>query len=183
MSAKYTKTKGSKFYISKEEAYKVQNNLLGMIPITCTVKDISFSSPAGDEIDVTTLCSEAKESIDGQKGEPTVSFNVNFKADDFGQELLRDSQDSGNYHAFLLVMADDSRVGFLGRVSNYDFATGNGVMTGSFNLKLKGSFKFFYDEAHIDDGGESEEEENEDGCEGCIIDPPSSTPEEDENEG
>lgn len=158
MSSKFTKTKGAKFYISKEEAFKVQNNLIGMIHMTCTVKDISFSSPAGDEIDVTTLCSEAKETISGQKGEPTVSFNVNFKACDYSQELLRNSQDTDAYHAFLLVMEDDSRVGFLARCSNYDFATGNGVMTGSFNLKLKGSFQFFYQETCVDDGGEEQED-------------------------
>lgn len=142
MASKYTKTKGSRLYISENPSEDLMLTTTEMVGMSCSVKDMSFSSPAGEEIDISTLCSETKETIDGMAGESTVTINANFVVGDQGQDLLRESKDTGKYYAFLLQMENGSKVAWIARCNSFDFATGSGVMSGSFSLKVKGNFKF-----------------------------------------
>ena len=141
--SQYTKTRDFGAYISNAPSLSFIAKAMAKTSLECTVTDYSMTAPEGEEIDVSTLCSVTKETINGLPAEATVSMNVNFVIGNPGQQLLRASYDSGDNYAFQIIYEDGSRVDFIARVTNYEFkGAKNGVVTGSFSFKVKGKFVF-----------------------------------------
>ena len=92
-----------------------------------------MTAPEGEEIDVSTLSSRNKETINGLPAEATVSMNANFVIGNEGQKAMRNSYETGDNYAFRIQHEDGSSVDWIARVTSFEFkGAKNGILTGSF---------------------------------------------------
>ena len=141
--SEYTRTRGAGIYVGKEPSTKFITSNTPALPLECTVTDYSFTAPEGEEIDVSTLASQSKETINGLPAEGTFTLNVNFVTGNAGQKILRKSYNTGDNYPFKLQREDGSSVDWIARVTSYEFkGTKNNIETGSFSLKVKGKFEY-----------------------------------------
>lgn len=141
--SQFTKTRDIGVFVSNEPTTKFIAQSTLKSSLECTVTDYSMTAPEGEEIDVSTLASTAKETISGLPAEATVSMNANFVIGNAGQKILRKSYDTGDNYAFQIKYGDGSSIDWIARVTNYEFkGEKNGVVTGSFSFKVKGKFQF-----------------------------------------
>lgn len=143
MQSNYTQTKGVKLLISPNPTDSIPTTVESMLPLEYTAKNLTLTAPSGEEIDVSVLGSPTKETISGLPGEATVSNDANIVIGDQAQDLLRESYQTGDNYAFVLLYTDGSKVSFIARVTNYDMSIpSHGISTGSFSYKVKGFFEF-----------------------------------------
>ena len=141
--SEYTRTRGAGIYVGKEPSTKFITSNTPTLPLECTVTDYSFTAPEGEEIDVSTLASQTKETINGLPAEGTFTLNVNFVTGNAGQKILRKSYNTGENYPFKLQREDGSSVDWIARVTSYEFkGAKNNIETGSFSLKVKGKFEY-----------------------------------------
>ncbi|OTP82635.1 phage tail tube protein [Gilliamella apicola] len=141
--SEYTRTRGAGIYVGKEPSTKFITSNTPALPLECTVTDYSFTAPEGEEIDVSTLASQTKETINGLPAEGTFTLNVNFVTGNAGQKILRKSYNTGENYPFKLQREDGSSVDWIARVASYEFkGAKNNIETGSFSLKVKGKFEY-----------------------------------------
>ena len=141
--SEYTRTRGAGIYVGKEPSTKFITSNTPALPLECTVTDYSFTAPEGEEIDVSTLASQSKETINGLPAEGTFTLNVNFVTGNAGQKILRKSYNTGENYPFKLQREDGSSVDWIARVASYEFkGAKNNIETGSFSLKVKGKFEY-----------------------------------------
>ncbi|OTQ30905.1 hypothetical protein B6D19_10405 [Gilliamella apicola] len=141
--SEYTRTRGAGIYVGKEPSTKFITSNTPALPLECTVTDYSFTAPEGEEIDVSTLASQSKETISGLPAEGTFTLNVNFVTGNAGQKILRKSYNTGENYPFKLQREDGSSVDWIARVASYEFkGAKNNIETGSFSLKVKGKFEY-----------------------------------------
>lgn len=143
VKSEYTRTRDIGVFISKDPSTKFITDMMVKVGLEGTVTDLSMTAPEGEEIDVSTLASKNKETINGLPAEATVSINVNFVVGNAGQKILRKSYNTGDNHAFQILYEDGSSVDWIARVTSYEFKSPkNGIVTGSFSFKVKGGFEF-----------------------------------------
>ena len=65
MSALYEKSQLTKILISSLPATKETMDSATFLDLSCTIKEIQFTGGQKQDIDVTTLCSEEQENING----------------------------------------------------------------------------------------------------------------------
>lgn len=141
--SEYTRTRGAGIYVGKNPSTKFITDITSTLPLECTVTDYSMTAPEGEEIDVSTLSSRNKETISGLPAEATVTFNVNFVTGNAGQKILRKSYKNDENYPFRLQREDGSSIDWIARVTSYEFkGAKNNIETGSFTLKVNGSFEF-----------------------------------------
>jgi len=141
--SEYTRTRGAGIYVGKDPSTKFITSNTPTLPLECTVTDYSFTAPEGEEIDVSTLASQTKETINGLPAEGTFTLNVNFVTGNAGQKILRKSYNTGENYPFKLQREDGSSVDWIARVTSYEFkGAKNNIETGSFSLKVKGKFEY-----------------------------------------
>ena len=141
--SEYTRTRGAGIYVGKDPSTKFITSNTPTLPLECTVTDYSFTAPEGEEIDVSTLASQTKETINGLPAEGTFTLNVNFVTGNAGQKILRKSYNTGDNYPFKLQREDGSSVDWIARVTSYEFkGAKNNIETGSFSLKVKGKFEY-----------------------------------------
>ena len=141
--SEYTRTRGAGIYVGKDSSTKFITSDTPTLPLECTVTDYSFTAPEGEEIDVSTLASQTKETINGLPAEGTFTLNVNFVTGNAGQKILRKSYNTGDNYPFKLQREDGSSVDWIARVASYEFkGAKNNIETGSFSLKVKGKFEY-----------------------------------------
>lgn len=141
--SEYTKTRDIGVFISKEPSTEFITATTPKLSLECTVTDYSMTAPEGEEIDVSTLASRNKETINGLPAEATVSMNANFVIGNEGQKAMRNSYETGDNYAFRIQHEDGSSVDWIARVTSFEFkGAKNGILTGSFSFKVKGSFVF-----------------------------------------
>ena len=141
--AKFVKTQGTKLAVSKLTTLNPADSGLQWADLSVTIKQPQFQGGQSDEIEVTTLASEAKEFTVGLADNGTFSMSGNWKADDEAQMVLRAARDDGNPRAFKAEFVDGSKSGFLGLVTQFTWdAAPNGTVNGTFNVRITGSVSF-----------------------------------------
>ena len=141
--AKFVKTQGTQLKVSKLPTLNPKDPDLLWADLAVTIKQPQFQGGQSDEIEVTTLASEAKEYTVGLADNGTFSMSGNWKADDEAQTVLRDARDDGEPRAFKSTFKDGTGCTFLGLVTQYTWdAAPNGTVNGTFNVRITGSVKF-----------------------------------------
>lgn len=141
--AKFVKTQGTKLKVSKLTTLNPKDPDLEWADLSVTIKQPQFQGGQSDEIETTTLASEAKEFTTGLADNGTFSMAGNWKADDEAQTVLRTARDDGEPRAFQTVFKDGTTSDFLGLVTQFTWdAAPNGTVNGTFNVRITGSVSF-----------------------------------------
>lgn len=141
--AKFVKTQGTQLGVSKTTTLDPAEAGLEYADLSVTIKQPQFQGGQSDEIEVTTLASEAKEFTVGLADNGTFSMSGNWKADDEAQTVLRTARDDGEPRAFKSVFKDGTSSTFLGLVTQFTWdAAPNGTVNGTFNVRITGSVAF-----------------------------------------
>lgn len=141
--AKFVKTQGTKLKVSKLTTLNPKDPDLEWADLSVTIKQPQFQGGQSDEIETTTLASEAKEFTTGLADNGTFSMAGNWKADDEAQIVLRTARDDGEPRAFQTVFKDGTASDFLGLVTQFTWdAAPNGTVNGTFNVRITGSVSF-----------------------------------------
>ena len=141
--AKFVKTQGTQLKVSKLTALDPKAPDLLWADLAVTIKQPQFQGGQSDEIEVSTLASEAKEFTTGLADNGTFTMSGNWKADDEAQTVLRTARDDGEPRAFTSVFKDGTSSGFLGLVTQFTWdAAPNGTVNGTFNVRITGAVSF-----------------------------------------
>ena len=141
--AKFVKTQGTGLSVSTITTLNPTDELLKWADLSVTVKQPQYQGGQSDEIEVTTLASEAKEFTVGLADNGTFSMSGNWKLDDEAQTVLRTARDDGEPRAFKVEFVDGSKSSFLGLVTQFTWdAAPNGTVNGTFNVRITGSVSF-----------------------------------------
>lgn len=101
--------------------------------LSCTIKQASFTAGQKNDIDVTTLCSEETENINGLPAPSEMSLSGNFYRNP-AQDTLRTAYDNDGVYGFKVVFPSGN--GFLFRAEvrqhTWDSQT-NGVVAATFS--------------------------------------------------
>ena len=142
-NAKFVKTQGTKLKVSKLTTINPKDPDLEWADLSVTIKQPQFQGGQSDEIETTTLASEAKEFTTGLADNGTFSMAGNWKADDEAQTVLRTARDDGEPRAFTSVFKDGTSSSFLGLVTQFTWdAAPNGTVNGTFNVRITGAVSF-----------------------------------------
>jgi hypothetical protein len=85
---------------------------------------LTFNSPAGNVIDTTTLCDDARVTVSGLPAISTWQATGFWDASDAVQSRLADLYASGEYVAFKVIFADGSGLAFKANVNTFDVRAG-----------------------------------------------------------
>ena len=141
--AKFVKTQGTKLKVSKLTTLDPKDPTLLWADLSVTIKQPQFQGGQSDEIEVSTLASEAKEFTTGLADNGTFTMSGNWKADDEAQTVLRTARDDGEPRAFTSVFKDGTSSSFLGLVTQFTWdAAPNGTVNGTFNVRITGAVSF-----------------------------------------
>ena len=141
--AKFVKTQGTALKVSKLTTLNPKDPALLWADLSVTIKQPQFQGGQSDEIEVSTLASEAKEFTTGLADNGTFTMSGNWKADDEAQTVLRTARDDGEPRAFQTVFKDGTASDFLGLVTQFTWdAAPNGTVNGTFNVRITGSVSF-----------------------------------------
>ena len=141
--AKFVKTQGTQLKVSKLPTLNPKDPDLLWADSAVTIKQPQFQGGQSDEIEVSTLASEAKEFTTGLADNGTFTMSGNWKADDEAQTVLRTARDDGEPRAFTSVFKDGTSSSFLGLVTQFTWdAAPNGTVNGTFNVRITGAVSF-----------------------------------------
>lgn len=141
--AKFVKTQGTGLGVSVETTLDPSDELIQWADLSVTVKQPQYQGGQSDEIEVTTLASEAKEFTVGLADNGTFTMSGNWKIEDQAQTVLRTARDDGEPRAFKVDFADGSKSRFIGLVTQFTWdAAPNGTVSGSFNVRITGKVSF-----------------------------------------
>ena len=141
--AKFVKTQGTQLKVSKLPTLNPKDPELLWADLAVTIKQPQFQGGQSDEIEVSTLASEAKEFTTGLADNGTFTMSGNWKADDEAQTVLRTARDDGEPRAFTSVFKDGTSSSFLGLVTQFTWdAAPNGTVNGTFNVRITGAVSF-----------------------------------------
>jgi hypothetical protein len=106
----------------------------------CELTGINKQGGTSEEIEATTICSNAKEYEVGMPDAGTLQLDFNFAPNQAVQAYLRNAQTSGIDVAFKVVLpGDGGSIIILGNVQQTNWqAAVNGLWTGSVTVKLTG---------------------------------------------
>ena len=141
--AKFVKTQGTALKVSKLTTLNPKDPALLWADLSVTIKQPQFQGGQSDEIEVSTLASEAKEFTTGLADNGTFTMSGNWKADDEAQTVLRTARDDGEPRAFSTEFKDGTSSDFLGLVTQFTWdAAPNGTVNGTFNVRITGAVSF-----------------------------------------
>jgi hypothetical protein len=141
--AKFVKTQGLDLGVSVTTTDDPKAEGLVFADLSVTIKQPQFQGGQSDEIEVTTLASEAKEFTVGLADNGTFSMSGNWKADDQAQTVLRTARDDGEPRAFRSTFIDGTETSFLGLVTQFTWdAAPNGTVNATFNVKVSGAVSY-----------------------------------------
>lgn len=85
---------------------------------------LTFTSPPGNDIDVTTLCDDEREVVAGMPASATWAATGFWDADDTVQDLLEALQKSGDKTAYQATFRDGSGLIYLATTTSFDVGAG-----------------------------------------------------------
>jgi len=106
----------------------------------CELTGVNQQDDTADEIEVSTICSTAKEFEQGLSGSGTLQIDYNFAPNEAVQAAVRSAKLSGTAIAFKITLPNSGgNLVMFGTVQQSSFTGGvNGVWTGSSTIKLTG---------------------------------------------
>lgn len=138
MSAQFEKSQGTKIQITSVPATPTTIDTAVFLPLECSLKEAQFTAGQKQDIDVTTLCSDEQENINGLAAASEVSLSGNFKENP-GQAALRDAYDNDTVYGFKIIFPSGVGFQFFAEIRQHTWSTGtNGVVAATFALRLKG---------------------------------------------
>ncbi len=138
MSALFEKSQGTQILVSSLPATKDTMLTAIYLALQCALKQASFTAGQKQDIDVTTLCSEEQENINGLASASEVSLSGNFFRN-AAQDVLRTAYDTDGVYAFKIIFPSGNGYNFLAEVRQHTWDTQtNGVVAATFSLRLKG---------------------------------------------
>lgn len=138
MSALYEKTQGTKILISSLPATKETASTAIYLNLECTLKEIQFTAGQKSDIDVTTLCSEETENVNGLPAQSEISLTGNFYRNP-AQDALRAAYDTDGTYAFKVIFPSGNGFSLIAEVRQHTWSTAtSGVVAATFSLRLKG---------------------------------------------
>ena len=143
IKSKFVKSQGTRLNVSTVATQDPHDVELEFADLSVTIKQPQFQGGQSDEIETTTLASEAKEFTTGLADNGTFSMSGNWKADDEAQTVLRTARDDAEPRAFKSVFKDGTSSTFLGLVTQFTWdAAPNGTVNGTFNVRITGAVSF-----------------------------------------
>jgi hypothetical protein len=85
---------------------------------------LTFTSPPGNDIDVTTLCDDERETVAGMPAPSTWAATGFWDADDTVQDMLEALKRSGDKTTYQALFRDGSGLIFLATTTSFDVAAG-----------------------------------------------------------
>ncbi|MCU1787518.1 phage tail protein [Pectobacterium polaris] len=138
MSALYEKSQKTVIKISSAPTTLEGIESATFLDLSCTIKEIQFTGGQKNDIDVTTLCSDEMENINGLPAQSEISLSGNFYRN-AAQDALRDAYDNDTRYAFQVIFPSGNGFQFLAEVRQHTWSSGtNGVVAATFSLRLKG---------------------------------------------
>lgn len=138
MTAKYEKSQGTKISITSLPATLSTLAQALWLSLSCSLKETQFTAGQKNDIDVTTLCSDETENINGLAAQSEITFNGNFYPDE-AQDALRTAYDNDGTYGFKVVFPSGNGFMFIAEVRQHTWSAGtNGVVAATFSLRLKG---------------------------------------------
>ena len=138
MSALFERAQKTQVLITNVPVTAAELATATFLNLSCTIKQASFTAGQKQDIDVTTLCSEEQENINGLAAASEMSLSGNFYRNP-AQDTLRTAYDTDAVYGFKILFP--SGHGFLFRAEvrqhTWDSQT-NGVVAATFSLRLKG---------------------------------------------
>ena len=106
--------------------------------LSCTIKQASFTAGQKQDIDVTTLCSDEQENINGLAAASEMSLSGNFFRNP-AQDTLRTAYDTDAVYGFKIIFPSGNGFIFRAEVRQHTWdSQTNGVVAATFSLRLKG---------------------------------------------
>lgn len=110
---------------SDETTTMLAGATMAVVPMSeACMATLTFNSPAGNVVDVTTLCDIARETVSGMPAISTWQATGFWDKDDPVQSRLRDLYRSGKRVAFKVVFSDGSGLAFRANVNTFDVRAG-----------------------------------------------------------
>ena len=143
IKSKFVKSQGTRLKVSTVATQDPSDADLEFADLSVTIKQPQFQGGQSDEIETTTLASEAKEFTTGLADNGTFSMSGNWKADDPAQTVLRQARDDGLARAFHVTFKDATTTEFLGLVTQFTWdAAPNSTVNGTINVRITGAVRF-----------------------------------------
>ncbi|MCW2485938.1 phage tail protein [Candidatus Symbiopectobacterium sp. NZEC127] len=138
MTALYEKSQKTVIRISSAPTTLEGINTATFLELSCTIKEIQFTAGQKNDIDVTALCSDETENINGLPAPSEISLSGNFYRN-AAQDALRDAYDNDTRYAFQVIFPSGNGFQFLSEVRQHTWsATTNSAVAATFSLRLKG---------------------------------------------
>jgi hypothetical protein len=138
MSALFERAQKTVVMITSVPVTAAELDTATWLNLSCTIKQASFTAGQKNDIDVTTLCSDETENINGLPAPSEMSLSGNFYRNP-AQDALRAAYDNDGVYGFKVIFPSGN--GFLMRAEvrqhTWDSQT-NGVVAATFSLRLKG---------------------------------------------
>ncbi|HBY6346669.1 TPA: phage tail protein, partial [Klebsiella pneumoniae] len=138
MSALFERAQKTVVMITSVPVTEAELDTATWLNLSCTIKQASFTAGQKNDIDVTTLCSDETENINGLPAPSEMSLSGNFYRNP-AQDALRAAYDNDGVYGFKVIFPSGN--GFLMRAEvrqhTWDSQT-NGVVAATFSLRLKG---------------------------------------------
>lgn len=138
MSSLYEKSQGTKILISSLPATVASAPSAVYLSLQCALKQAQFTAGQKQDIDVTTLCSEEQENVNGLAAASEITLSGNFYRNE-AQDALRAAYDNDTVYAFKIIFPSGNGYSFRAEVRQHTWDTQtNGVVAATFSLRLKG---------------------------------------------
>ncbi|OHY63787.1 phage tail protein [Pluralibacter gergoviae] len=106
--------------------------------LSCTIKQVSFTAGQKNDVDVTSLCSDETENINGLPSPSEMSLSGNFYRNP-AQDSLRAAYDNDGVYGFKVIFPSGNGFIFRAEVRQHTWdAQTNSVVAATFSLRLKG---------------------------------------------
>lgn len=141
MSTKAQLVKGSKLDISTAEHTDVNTapTAGATESLDCSARTVAWQSGGKEEIDVTAICSTAKEFLLGLKDSGSFTVSGFWNQGDAAQKVVKAADADGKKRHIKMTFADGSTFSSLALVSGRSWSAGvNGVVEGEWTFRCTG---------------------------------------------
>lgn len=143
MASKFTRAQGTQLMISEDPIDTLPTGSISdddYIALGCTLNSYNRAGGQRTETDVSTFCSVVVEKDFGLKDNGTVSFGGNYYDGDEAQDILRDSEESGDRRVFRVIDSRNREARFVGVVTQTSEESAvNGKWNATFSVAIVSS--------------------------------------------
>ncbi|MCK6678248.1 immunoglobulin domain-containing protein [Enterobacter asburiae] len=138
MSALFERAQKTQVLITDVPVTAAALAVASYLNLSCTIKQASFTAGQKQDIDVTVLCSDEQENVNGLPASSEMSLSGNFYRNP-AQDALRDAYDNDTVYGFKIIFPSGNGYMFRAEVRQHTWdSQTNGVVAATFSLRLKG---------------------------------------------